>query len=237
LITAASPTLASVVMDYERVLRQRNSLLKTLRSSRRSVEHDSLDVWDEKVADLGARITHERVSYVEVIGAHLGEHYANLAHGDHVLLAYRSVLDSDPLDPSKASVTQLRGLLLAALRARRSEEIDRGQTLSGPHRDDLDVLIGGNLARTHASQGEAWSLAIALRMAIARWVRDHSSSGDPIIILDDVFAELDASRRKTLLSLVGDYEQMIVTAAVEEDLPEDLGGVRWDVINGEVLPR
>lgn len=237
LITAASPALVSVVMDYERVVRQRNSLLKTLRSSRRALGDDSLAVWDEKVAELGGRIMFERVSYVHVIGAHFGEHYATLAHGDHVTLAYRSPLADTPLDPASASVAGYRELLLEALRSRRTEEIERGQTLCGPHRDDMDVLIAGNLARTHASQGEAWSLAIALRMAVAQWVRDHSSSGDPIIILDDVFAELDASRRKTLLALVKNYEQLIVTAAVEDDLPEGLGGVRWDVRAGAVVPR
>jgi recombinational DNA repair ATPase RecF len=106
-----------------------------------------------------------------------------------------------------------------------------------PHRDDVELLISQRPARTHASQGETWSLALALRLATALWLRSELSSGDPIIILDDVFAELDATRRAKLVGLVGDYEQLLITSAVEEDLPAGLSGAVLDVSHGVVTPR
>jgi len=107
----------------------------------------------------------------------------------------------------------------------------------GPQRDDLELMISGRPARTHASQGETWSLALSLRLGTATWLREEKSSGDPIIILDDVFAELDAARRTKLVALMADYEQLIVTSAVEEDIPSELTGLVFDVIGGQVGRR
>lgn len=237
LVTTTTPRMAAVLMDYERVVRQRNTLLKSIRHRR--LEHDlsTLEVWDEKLSALGAQITWERVVQLENIAGYFAEHYRTLARGDEVGLRYRSGISTEPLTTDGSSAERIQQALESLLAQRRSDEIDRGQTLVGPHRDDLEMDIAGKPARTHSSQGEAWSVAIALRLATARWVMETSSGGEPIIILDDVFSELDATRRATLVGVVEKYHQLIVTAAVEDDLPEGLQGALWDVTDGVVKKR
>ncbi|MDP4972640.1 MAG: DNA replication and repair protein RecF, partial [Pontimonas sp.] len=137
-------------------------------------------------------------------------------------------------DESPESIARAIADALVAVRA---EELERGMTLIGPHRDDVEFTIDNKPARTHASQGETWSLALALRLGMAAWLRENRASGDPIIMLDDVFAELDARRREKLVSAITDYEQLIITSAVEDDLPPGLEGTRLDVKNGVVSPR
>lgn len=237
LVTLAAPAMTGVLMDYDRVVRQRNTLLKSMRQRIRENDESTLNVWTDNLIQWGARITWERLVQLDNIVEYVREHYGRLAHGEEVGLAYRSPISAVPLRPQELSVEALVDMMAVALAQRRSDEIDRGQTLVGPHRDDLEITISGKPARTHASQGEAWSVAIALRLALARWLSETSSGGEPIIILDDVFSELDASRRATLAGIVRGYHQLIVTAAVEEDLPPGFEGIVWEVRDGVVTKR
>jgi DNA replication and repair protein RecF len=235
LVTSASPMMAGTYQDFDRVLRQRNTLLKSLRPGSRPDQLGTLDVWDENFAKLSAHIIQSRTKYLAAILPSVNLHYATLAGGDQVEALY--VSSATPADQDHRDEATLSEKILQKLGEKRSEEIDRGITLVGPQRDDLVFTISGKPARTHASQGETWSLALSLRLATAAWLRQELSSGDPIIILDDVFAELDATRRRMLVSLVSDYSQILVTSAVEEDLPEGLSGNVLDVHDGVVTPR
>jgi len=237
LVVSGSPAMAATYQDFDKVLKQRNTLLKNLRSHRSETNLNTLEVWDERLADLGATIMLSRQRYVGFIKPFVTAQYHELAGGDDVEMTYMPVgkIPLDALDAQDFSHT--REKILGSLRDRRADEIERGMTLIGPHRDDVDLFISGRLARTHASQGETWSFALALRLATALWLRQELSSGDPIIILDDVFSELDATRRQKLVGLVQDYEQLLITGAVEEDLPKALMGEVFDVSQGVVSSR
>ncbi len=235
LVVSGAPRLAGTLQDFEKVLKQRNTLLKSLKHTKGSSSLGTLEVWDEKFADLGAHIILARQTYLQHIAPLVTLQYQALATGDDVVLRY--VPSSGAPEDGPTDHPGLAAELLAGIQTKRSEEIDRGMTLLGPHRDDLELFISGRLARTHASQGETWSLALAVRLATALWLRRELASGDPIIILDDVFSELDASRRRKLVGLVEDYEQLLVTSAVEEDLPMEFGGRVFDVAAGAVTPR
>jgi DNA replication and repair protein RecF len=237
LVVSGSPGMVATYQDFDKVLRQRNTLLKNLRSNQSGTSLSTLEVWDERLSDLSATIMIGRQRYLSFIGPFVTVQYQELAGGDNVELTYKPVgnVPSDALDAQ--DFTPIREKILGSLRGRRSEEIDRGMTLSGPHRDDLDLSISGRLARTHASQGETWSFALALRLGTALWLRQELSSGDPIIILDDVFSELDAGRRRKLVGLVQHYEQLIITGSVHEDVPEHLTGEVFDVSEGVVKAR
>lgn len=237
IVTITTPSMAAVLMDYERVIRQRNALLKGMRQRTREHDASSLQVWTDKLVQLGSRIIWERLVQLENITEYFREHYRTLAQGEEVGISYRSAISAEALASQSLTVDEIAHLLAAAAEARRGDEIERGQTLVGPHRDDMDISIAGKPARTHSSQGEAWSLAIALRLALARWVAATSAGGEPIIILDDVFSELDSSRRLTLARLVEGYHQLIITAAVEEDLPSGMTGEVWDVREGVATKR
>lgn len=237
LVMGSSPMMASVYQDFDRVLRQRNSLLKSLRATGKTTEMAALDVWNNKFIGLATKVMIERHRYLRAVMPFVTQHYSHLAGGDLVGFTYvpssRAVFEGLEDDDAPSVEEQFQ----EDLTARRYDEIDRGITLVGPQRDDLDLTISGKPARTHASQGETWSLALGLRLATAQWLRQERSSGDPIIILDDVFAELDASRRHKLVALVADYTQLLVTSAVEEDLPAGLDGAVYDVIGGSVKKR
>jgi len=236
LVVSGAPRMASTYQEFEKVLKQRNTLLKSLRAVRAQSSLSTLDVWDEKLAHLSAQIMIARAHHLTHISSLVTQQYQELAGGDEVIMRYQSSagLASPPTSDETAA---LASELLQALTTKRLEEIDRGMSMVGPHRDDLDLFISGRLARTHASQGETWSLALALRLATALWLRTQRASGDPIMILDDVFSELDASRRRKLVGLVTSYEQLLVTSAVEEDLPREFDGVVFDVATGSVAPR
>ena len=231
LLVQRSPRTAGVLADYDRVLRQRNALLKSARA--RGVKGEglaTLDVWDEKLVALGAEIVDARAALTEELAEPLARAYAGIAGADHdpSLEWALSVRGADPeedaagprVEPASAGSTE--ELFRAALSAARAAELDRGVTLVGPHRDDLVIRIKGLPVRGYASHGESWSAALALRLASAELLRALSPLGDPILVLDDVFAELDADRRARLADLAGAYEQTIVTAAVEEDVPAAL---------------
>jgi DNA replication and repair protein RecF len=227
--------------DYDRVLKQRNTLLKTarLRGSSAQAALSTLEVWDAKLAALGAEIMQARAGLVEELNPLLGKAYEAVARGaarEDAVLTYRPSFDPAPVgDPQGGEPTQLIGLehaMLAEITRRRPEELDRGVSLVGPHRDDLVCSLGEFPVRGYASHGESWSFALAMKLASYELLR--STGDDPVLILDDVFAELDTGRRAQLAELVSGAEQVLVTAAVPEDIPEGLRGRRFDVAAGEV---
>ena len=233
LVLGGSPSMVALFSDADRLVKQRNSLLKSLRSSTRSADLSTLDAWTESFVAVAAAIISDRVRYLQEISPLVGYEYENLAGGDQVDILY-SPKGYSFEDSRKESLIDV---LRQAFESVRAEELERGMTLIGPHRDDMELVIDGKPARTHASQGETWSLALALRLGMAAWLREARASGDPILILDDVFAELDVRRREKLVGAVTGYEQLVITSAVETDLPSGLEGVRIDVHKGVVSTR
>ena len=226
-----TPRMAGVIADYERVLRQRTALLKSARA--RGVRGDglsTLDVWDDKLIALGSEIIHARLRLAADLQGPVADAYTAIAGADHrpQLEWALSVRGADPEDDDDepGAEPDARGEIAdqfrVALQAKRSKEIERGLTLVGPHRDDLILRVRDLPVKGYASHGESWSVALALRLASAELLRAESPAGDPVLILDDVFAELDADRRQRLAALTAGYEQVIVTAAVEADIPEPL---------------
>ena len=246
LLVLRTPRLAGVRADYERILRQRNSLLKTAGLARRgSSNQDSalstLGVWNSHLARVGSEILAERLALVEDLRPYLGNAYATVARGagrDAAEMDYKASVALPDEGPRDRHV--LAEAVLAALAERQADELDRGVSLVGPHRDDLVLTLGQEggdggsrlPVRGYASHGESWSFALALRLASYDLLR--SDGDDPILILDDVFAELDVERRAQLAELVAGAEQVLVTAAVADDVPEKLAGVRFLVGGGEV---
>ena len=219
------PRMAGVLTDYERVLRQRNTLLKSARASRVGASAlGTLDVWDERLAALGAELVSGRDALVAELAPHVAGAYQAIAGAaQEVRLSTETTADGDP------------DAFLERLRARRSDELERAVTLVGPHRDDLLIELNGMPARTTASHGESWSTALALKLASAELLRETGQAGDPVLVLDDVFAELDAGRRARLVDAVTGYEQVLVTAAVAEDVPAGLVGRTIRIRAGEIL--
>ncbi|GHI88612.1 DNA replication/repair protein RecF [Streptomyces xanthophaeus] len=237
LVTARSPRMAAVRSDYERVLKQRNTLLKSAAMARRhggrSMDLSTLDVWDQHLARAGAELLAQRLDLIATLLPLADKAYEQLAPGGGPLgLAYRSSA-GEPVDSGEARTREaLYEALLAALAEVRKQEIERGVTLVGPHRDDLLLRLGELPAKGYASHGESWSYALALRLASYELLRSEGS--EPVLILDDVFAELDARRRERLAELVAPGEQVLVTAAVDDDVPGVLAGARFGVSGGEV---
>jgi len=233
LLVARTPRLAAVRSDYDRVLKQRNALLKTAGLARRSGGPDlrTLDVWDAHLSRAGAELLAARVELVEAIRPLVDKAYAAVAHGStSTSVEYVASLGAEvALQPDR---DVLAAALQAALAGVRSEELERGITLVGPHRDELLLKINDLPARGYASHGESWSLALALRLGSYDLL--CADGGEPVLILDDVFAELDVDRRDRLASLVAPAEQVLITAAVAADVPEALAGARVDVMGGEV---
>ncbi|GLX21884.1 MULTISPECIES: DNA replication/repair protein RecF [Streptomyces] len=237
LVTARSPRMAAVRSDYERVLKQRNTLLKSAAMARRhggrSMDLSTLDVWDQHLARAGAELLAQRLDLIATLLPLADKAYEQLAPGGGPLaLAYRSSA-GDQVDSGAARTREeLYEVLLATLAEVRKQEIERGVTLAGPHRDDLLLRLGDLPAKGYASHGESWSYALALRLASYELLR--SEGAEPVLILDDVFAELDARRRERLAELVAGGEQVLVTAAVDDDVPGVLTGTRFGVSGGEV---
>jgi DNA replication and repair protein RecF len=233
LLVARTPRLAAVRADYDRVLKQRNALLKTAGLARRSGGPDlrTLDVWDAHLSRAGAELTAARVELVEAMRPLVEKAYAAVARASaSTSIDYASSLGPEVSLQGDREV--LAAALLAALARRRSDELDRGITLVGPHRDELVLNINDLPARGYASHGESWSLALALRLGAYDLL--CADGGEPVLILDDVFAELDADRRDRLAELVAPAEQVLITAAVPADVPEILAGARVDVMGGGV---
>lgn len=235
LLIQRAPRMAAVLGDYDRVLKQRSALLKSARARGiRGEALTTLDVWDDKLVTLGSEIIDARVRLASDLRAPLASAYAAIAGADHQpeLEWALSMHGGDPeedvgelaVDAADRSLSLSRRaeVFRAALHAKRTQELDRGITLVGPHRDDLVLRVRGLPVKGYASHGESWSVALALRLASAELLRAESPAGDPVLILDDVFAELDADRRQRLADLTVGYEQVLVTAAVEADIPEPL---------------
>ncbi len=226
--------------DYDRVLKQRNTLLKTARVRGSSAEAalSTLEVWDAKLAAIGAEIMSSRSRVVEQLNPLLGKAYEAVARGagaEDAVLSYRPSFDltaGEPVGTGPEDVGDLEQAMLAEIGRRRPDELDRGVSLVGPHRDDLLCSLGEFPVKGYASHGESWSFALAMRLASYELLR--STGDDPVLILDDVFAELDTDRRAQLAELVGGAEQVLVTAAVPEDIPVGLRGRRFEVAGGEV---
>ena len=263
LLVTRAPRYAGVRQDYDRVLKQRNSLLKTAGAARRgggaAGALRTLEAWDTQLARTGAELLAARLLLVEELRPHLVSAHARVAlpaaasGRDEARMTYQAsfelppqLLPTHPGRQSDAAVAQattasdcrqlsrdvLAAALLAEVSRRRDDELDRGVSLVGPHRDELMLSIGSMPARGYASHGESWSLALALRLASYDLLR--AGGDDPVLILDDVFAELDAERRDRLAALVVGAEQVLVTTAVPADVPVKLEGARFDVMDGEV---
>jgi DNA replication and repair protein RecF len=232
LLVARQPRFAGVRADYERTLKQRNALLRTAYLARKTGagarDLSTLDVWDTHLAQHGAELLAARLRLCAALGPHVAKAYDAVAAGrGGATLAYRAGV------PTGADGrAELEEALREALREARTQEIERGVTLVGPHRDDLLLNLGELPAKGYASHGESWSYALALRLAAFELLR--ADGIEPVLVLDDVFAELDAGRRERLAALVGGAQQLLVTGAVADDVPTSLGGTRYQVNAGEV---
>ena len=250
LLIQRAPRMAGVLADYDRVLKQRTALLKSARARGiRGEELTTLDVWDDKLVQLGTQVIRARLALATDLAGPLAAAYTTIAGEDHqpelewVLTIDGATSDDDELSERDAagsaapadaagasggaadsarSADEVEAAFRGVLSAKRASELERGVTLVGPHRDDLLLRVRGLPVKGYASHGESWSVALSLRLASAQLLREQSMLGDPVLILDDVFAELDADRRARLAGVVGDFEQVIVTAAVEGDVPEQL---------------
>ena len=233
LVVMRTPRLSQTKADVDRILKQRNALLKSARG-RSNIDTSTLDIWDEHLARASSELILARMTVLDDLAKHLSATHHKVAtdaatHRQDVSASYKS---------SVAGITETRDreligeLLLNALRDNRRAELERGLTLVGPHRDDVTLMIGDLPAKGYASHGEVWSLALALRLASHVLLR--LDGDDPILILDDVFAELDVKRRNHLAQLIQDTEQVLITAAVAHDVPEALSGTRFSVHDGTV---
>lgn len=232
LLVQRQPRLAGTRADYDRVLKQRNALLKSSGAARRAHLDDvvrTLEAWDDQLARLGAEIIAARRELTVLLAPRAAEAYQSLVPGSGTIdMQYRSVIDEvEATDPITA--------LLSEMDRRRKEELDRGITLVGPHRDDLLMTLGANPIKGYASHGESWSAALALRLAAYDLLTEES--GAPVLVLDDVFAELDARRRAHLAERVAEAPQVLITAAVADDVPEAMAGAWFDVVEGTVTKR
>lgn len=265
LLVQRSPRLAGVMGDYDRVLRQRNTLLKSARARGLGADKlTTLDIWDERLVALGAELIDQRLALVAELADPLAAAYQSIVDADHgpslqPVLSIDGAVAEDDDEPrsaprgdgadasgeasahgSAASATGASAVptaerFAAALRGLRRKELERGVTLAGPHRDDVLLLLNGLPAKGYASHGECWSFALALRLAAAELLRRDSATGDPVLVLDDVFAELDRLRRERLAAAIGGYEQVLVTAAVLEDVPEPLTATIVHIDAGRIV--
>ena len=232
LLVQRHPRLAGTRADYDRVLKQRNALLKSAGAARRTSLEEverTLEVWDEQLARLGAEIIEARRALTAALAPLAASAYSELVPGGAtVAIDYRSVVDEADADGAEHG-------LLAEMSRRRKEELDRGITLVGPHRDDLHMMLGASPVKGYASHGESWSAALSLRLAAYDLLT--SESGAPVLVLDDVFAELDSRRRAHLAERVAEAPQVLITAAVADDVPAAMSGTWYDVIEGTVTRR
>ena len=252
LVIQVWPRFAGVYADYERVLKQRNTLLKSARATgAKGSALSTLDAWDQSLISYGSEIIAARVDLIERLRPHLFAAYQSIAiaNNEPKILIKSSLLsasvpsfyeEEESSDTWEAEFLQtgvraeIEELFRLKLQSVRPKELERGITLVGPHRDDLVLLLGTLPAKGYASHGESWSYALALRLASIELLRNETRSGDPILILDDVFAELDAGRRERLAAMVKNNEQVLITAAVADDVPAELVATVFNVKAGEV---
>jgi DNA replication and repair protein RecF len=256
LLVQRQPRWAGVRSDYDKVVKQRNALLKSAapvlrRGARRSRRPDesvdstdaslhTLDVWNTQLSQVGAQLLYARLRLLRDLGPYLGAAYDAVSAGQpDARVRYRSSLREVAATRIAAGevpeMVDLQAELMATFEEVRDQEVERGVCLVGPHRDDVVLTLGELPAKGYASHGEAWSFALGLKLAAYELLR-HDLGEDPVLILDDVFAELDSGRRDRLAALVRDCEQVLITAAVPEDVPEVLreAGVTYAVSLGEV---
>ena len=251
LLVQRAPRMAGVLADYDRVVKQRTALLKSARA--RGIRGDALstlDVWNDKLVQFGTEVIRARLALAADLSGPVAEAYTAIAGEDHrpELEWALSIGGADPEDDLDAPATgvatsaaddaqrgaaaELEAQFRAALAQRRAAELDRGLTLVGPHRDDLLLRVRGLPVKGYASHGESWSFALALRLGAFALLR--ADGVEPVLILDDVFAELDQLRRERLAGMIAEAEQVLITAAVPQDVPAELGGRRFRVGGGEV---
>lgn len=222
LASVRRPRVAAVRADYDKVLRQRTALLKSapgaLHRGDRSVL-DTLDVWDAQLAAHGADLMAARIDLINQLAPEVEKAYQLLAPGTRTAaVAYRPKVEISAEDAAEGPA-RLQEVLWAELARRRRAELERGVCLVGPHRDELELRLGDRPVKGFASHGESWSMALALRLAAYQLLR--SEGAEPVLLLDDVFAELDAARRRALADVAASAEQVLITAAVAEDVPAD----------------
>ena len=241
LVVARSPRMAGVRADYDRVLKQRATLLKSAGAARRSgggSDLRTLDVWDAHLAEHGAQLLAARLAAVRALRPFAVAGYAQVAPASvELTLRYNSTLATalPELVDTIPETSVLEAALLAEVARVRPAELERGVNLVGPHRDDLDLGLGELPVRGYASHGEGWSVALALRLGSYELLRaDYPRGAEPILVLDDVFAELDVNRREQLALVASKAEQAVITAAVASDVPDQLHGARYDVHDGAV---
>lgn len=252
LVVQVWPRFAGIYADYERVLKQRNTLLKSARQTgAKGSALSTLDAWDQSLVLYGSEIIAARVDLVDRLRPHLIAAYQQIAiaNNEPKILIKTSLLtaaipnwydDEDEADSNEAEFlttrdkAQIEKLFRQKLQTVRNKELERGITLVGPHRDDLVLMLGTLPAKGYASHGESWSYALALRLASIDLLRTETRSGDPVLILDDVFAELDSGRRERLAQMVKINQQVLITAAVAEDIPKELVATVFQVQSGEV---
>ena len=247
LLAIHSPRFAETIARYERVLKQRNSLLRSAKAQRIPVDQlGTLAVWDDQLVELGTKIIVGRLDIVERLRPHLVNAYQALVGADHgadvsmritALADSNSLMDEDDDGGQRGgeiTVDALQQRFRERLQDARERELDRGVTLVGPHRDDATFWLNGLPARVTASHGESWSYALSLKLASAQLIRNESRTGDPVLILDDVFAELDQNRRERLANAVDDFEQVLITCAVLNDIPPALREQRIRIHAGTI---
>lgn len=253
LLVSLVPHHAATRSDYERVLKQRNALLKSARASGKFTDahRATLDVWNQHMAAAGARLLRARMDLLERLEPHIGRAYRDLTDGSKAAGArYKSTLQTALTDEgtaeneikanegdlSQLTVDELAARFMSAFEAQQSKEVERGLSLVGPHRDEVELMLGPAPVKGYASHGETWSMALSLRLASYYvFLADDDTPGSaPILVLDDVFAELDTQRRQRLAAIVSTAEQVLVTAAVPEDVPEALQGRQVKMAAGSV---
>ncbi|MGO1165284.1 MAG: DNA replication/repair protein RecF [Janibacter sp.] len=260
LLVQRQPRWSGVRADYDKIIRQRGALLKSaaaILGSRRGRRRRSssapegvdpaaaaeealrtLEIWDDHLATVGSQLLYARLRLLRDLVPHLQESYREVsASQSDATVVYRSSLHEEAAESIAAGavpeVEELRVMILESLARVRDQEVERGVNLVGPHRDDLVLGLGPMPAKGYASHGESWSFALGLRLASYHLLR-HDLGDDPVLVLDDVFAELDTGRRERLAGLIADCEQVLITAAVPDDVPESLAGRRHTVSLGEV---
>jgi DNA replication and repair protein RecF len=221
LLTLRSPRIAGVISDYERAVKQRNSLLKTRAST------DALSPWDKQVAELGGELITLRMLALGELKPIFNQVYKDISDTKPAEIVYKSSIENPSLNQDENSEKIMERLV-----NNRGAELDRGLTLTGPHRDDLLLILGDHLVKGYASHGESWSIALSLKLATYNLLKSDGLS--PILILDDVFSELDEERRERLAEIAKGAEQTIITVAVENDIPKSITGTKYLVRAGMV---
>ena len=224
------PAYYKTLQDYDRVLKQRNALLKSARG-KPNVDLSTLGLWDENLIDLSVKIISAREDLISRLSPLIQKNYDEISSStNQISIKQQNNFEIDYSQPFEDLKTSLQ----KTITSQRQNELDRGVTLVGPHRDELLITLNGLTAKEHASQGEAWSLALSLKIASAELISEVSDTGQPVMILDDVFSVLDTTRRNALTSFITGYEQVLITAAVEQDVPIESAMTRFSISGGKV---